>query len=218
MSKLTNGIAEENTHIKEDVTAPVTEDVVAAKEEVVEKPIAKPQPIEQPKAEVPNGVISLDMSEAARTKIWVNGDCQKVIELNLTDMGIITRFSEAYPKLLDLQNEIGSVIEEGKPEEMSGIDEISNFALQFKSIDKKMRDYVDYIFDGKVSDVCCDGGSMYDPVAGGWWRFEYIIDKLGNLYHAEFGKEMKANEQRMKMHTDRYTGKAKYTKPRKSRK
>ena len=218
MSKLTDEIMEKenSAHIEEESVVekaqPTVDDTVMEKVEI--KP--KKTVVEQPT--VPNNVINLDMSEAARTKIWVNGDCQKIIELNLTDMGIVSRFSDTYPKLLDLQNEISSIIEDGKPEEMDGIDEISKFASQFKSIDKKMRDYVDYIFDGKVSDVCCDGGSMYDIVAGGFWRFEYIIDKIGNLYHMQFGKEMKANEKRMSMHTDRYTGKSKYTKSRKSRK
>lgn len=215
MSKLMD-TATESTHI-EDVT---TEEIVdKAEEGEIVKPIKEVEPItEQPKQTVPNNVISLDMSDATRTKIWINGDCQKVISLNLTDMGIVARFSDAYPKLLELQDGISNTIASGKPEDMDDISEISTFASQFKSIDKKMREYVDFIFDGKVSDVCCDGGSMYDLVAGGWWRFEYIIDKLGNLYHVEFGKEMKANEKRMKMHTERYTGKAKYTKSRKSRK
>ena len=208
MSKLTDGMTE-NANIKDDVKeVEVTETI-----KTVEKPV-----VEEPKTDIPDNVINLDLREAARTKIWVNGDCQKIIELNLTDMGIISRFSDTYPKLLSLQEEVKMAIDDGKPEDLDDIDDLNTFASQFKIIDKKMRDYVDYIFDGKVSDVCCDGGSMYDLVAGGWWRFEYIIDKLGNLYKMKFGDEMKKNDQRMKMHTERYTGKSKYTKKRNTRK
>lgn len=210
MSKLMDEITE-NTHI-EDTDNAVVEEV---KEEEV---TPTEQPIEEPIPTMPNGVINLDMRDAARTKIWVNGDCRKIIELNLTDMGIITRFSDTYPKLLALQDEISQMIEDGKPEDMDSMDDITKFAEQFKSIDKKMREYVDYIFDYKVSDVCSDGGSMYDLVAGGWWRFEYIIDKIGKLYNQKFGDEMKKNDKRMRMHTDRYTGKSKYTKSQKSHK
>lgn len=220
MSRLTSGTIE-NTHIEDEMTK---EELV--EEVTVEEPIEESEEeesiktipvIEEPKT-VPTNVINLDMSDATRTKIWVNGDCQKVLELNLTDMGILPRFTEAYPKLLALQDDVRKIIDDGEPENMKTMEELSEFASKFKSIDKQMRDYVDQIFDFKVCDVCCDGGSMYDPVGGGFWRFEYIINKIGKLYNVQFDKEMKANDKRMKMHTERYTGKAKYTKSRKSRK
>ena len=207
MSKFTEESLE-NTHIEDSDMA---ESIIEETKEIESIKGVQPQPMK-------GNIINLDMSEAARTKIWVNGDATKVLELNLTDMNIVPRFAEVYPKLLALQEEIKATISEGRPEELDDLADISVFASQFKIIDKKMRDYVDYIFDGKVCDVCCDGGSMYDPVANGWWRFEYIIDKIGNLYHVQLGKEMKANEQRMKLHTERYTGKAKYTKKRNTRK
>ena len=210
MSKLTEEIVE-NTHIEEDNKVDKSVTVINETKTIEEVKGVQPQPMM-------GNIVNLDMSEAARTKIWVNGDATKVLELNLTDMGIVTRFSEVYPKLLTLQDKIRAIINDGKPEELGGIEDISNFASQFKGIDKEMRDYVDYIFDFKVCDICCDGGSMYDLVAGGFWRFEYIIDKIGNLYHLKLGEEMKKNEQRMNMHTDRYTGKAKYTKKRTTRK
>ena len=57
----------------------------------------------------------------------------------------------------------------------------------------------------------------YDK-AGLLSEFRHRVDKIGKLYNQKFGEEMKKSDQRMRMHTDRYTGNAKYTKSRKSRK
>ena len=162
----------------------------------------KEQAVEQP-VEVPKGVINLDMHEAARTKIWVNGDCTKIIELNLSDLGVSARFNDVYPKLLALQDDISAMLEDGKPEDADD-NTMTLLVSQFRTVDKKMRDYVDYIFDFPVSDVCCDGGSMYDLV-GGKYRFEYIIEKLSKLYDDRFTFEDKKLRDRMKSHTAKYT-------------
>ena len=155
-----------------------------------------------------NNVISLDMHEAARTKIWVNGDSQKVLELNLSDLGVSVRFNDVYPKLLALQDDIAEMLETEEPENADD-SRMSILASRFKEIDKKMRDYVDSIFDFHVCDVCCDGGSMYDLV-GGQYRFEYIIEKISKLYDQRFAFEDKKLRDRMKSHT------AKYTKPKRT--
>ena len=52
-----------------------------------------------------NKPITLDLSETSRSKIWVNGDCTKVIELNLTDFNVMTRAKDALSKLDELQSE-----------------------------------------------------------------------------------------------------------------
>ena len=155
-----------------------------------------------------NGVINLDMHEAARTKIWVNGDSQKVLELNLSDLGVSVRFDDVYPKLLALQDDIGNMLENEEPENADDT-QMTLLVSQFREVDKKMREYVDYIFDFPVCDVCCDGGSMYDLV-GGQYRFEYIIERISKLYNQRFTFEDKKLRDRMKSHT------AKYTKPKRT--
>lgn len=163
--------------------------------------------VESPKEEVqvPKNVINLDMQASARTKIWVNGDNQRVLELNLSDMGTIVRFNEVYPKLTALQDEIAEMMNETPPEDATD-DQFSKLAENFKAVDKKMREYVDHIFDFPVCDVCCDGGSMYDLV-GGQYRFEYIIEKLSKLYDDRFSFEHKKLQSRIKSHTAKYTKK-----------
>lgn len=149
-----------------------------------------------------NNIISLDLSETARTKIWVNGDNTKVLELNLSDVGIISRLENAQNTINDLVAEVRSLssadIPDGDPD---GV-----MAKSFSKMNDKMCEIVDGIFDYPVCEICCDGGSMFDPI-GGQMRFEYIIDKLSNLYTDTITEEMKRIQAKMDKHT------AKYTKP-----
>lgn len=152
-----------------------------------------------------NNVINLDMRESSRRKIWINGDSTKVIELNLSDMGILTRLNDAYPKLDDLVAEVkkfasAEITDEDNAEQLGQLSE------KFKEINQKMKDLVNYIFDYNVCDVCCDGGSMYDLV-NGQYRFEYIIDKLSALYETTINEEYKRIQARMATHTSKYTSK-----------
>ena len=153
-----------------------------------------------------NNVINLDLSETKRTKIWVNGDNTKILELNLTDMGVMGRLQDSYPKLDELTDEIKAI----STDENASDEKIVEM---FKKIDQKMRDIVDSIFDYPVSDICCDGGSMYDPI-GGQLRFEYIIDKISKLYQNSLNEEFKRMQAKVKTHTAKYTKSS--TKKRKS--
>lgn len=151
-------------------------------------------------------VIKLDMSEAARTKIWVNGDCTRVIALNLTDLNVMTRAKDSMKKLDELQDEANKLASNEVPDDVE--DAVFDDLIEtFRGIDKKMREIVDYIFDFPVCEVCCDGGSMYDPI-NGQYRYEYIIEKLIKLYDESWERETKIAKDRMKSHTAKYTKKS----------
>ena len=152
-------------------------------------------------------VLNLDLSETARTKVWVNGDNRRVLELNLTDLGIMGRAKDAKDKLDELQaeaNELASADVPATIESEEDEEKVDVAIEKFRSIDKKMRDLVDGIFDFPVCDVCCDGGSMYDPI-GGQYRYDYIIDKIMALYGDQWEKESKLRKQSMEKHTAKYT-------------
>ena len=154
-----------------------------------------------------SNAINLDLSETARTKIWVNGDCTKVLELNLTDLNIVTRAKDAKAKLDELQAEAIELASAEVPNSIESEEDekkVDEAIEKFRSIDKKMRDLVDSIFDFGVCELCCDGGSMYDPI-GGQYRYDYIIDKLMNLYGDQWQKEKKLREQNISKHTAKYT-------------
>lgn len=163
--------------------------------------------IEGKKQETEN-IVNLDLSETARTKVWVNGDCTKVIELNLTDLNVMTRAKDAEKQLDELQAEANKLAASDEvPEDVTsedGAKKMDELIEVFKGIDKKMREIVDYIFDFPVCAVCCDGGSMYDPI-NGQYRYEYIIEKLISLYGVTWEKESKLVRDKMRSHTAKYT-------------
>ena len=152
-------------------------------------------------------VISLDMPEVKRTSIWINGDCTKVVRLNLSDMNIMTRAKDAIGKLEELQAEANHLASVEVPDSFDTDEDkkkLDEAIEMFRKIDKQMRAIVDEIFDFPVCDVCCDGGSMYDPFEGKY-RYEYIIDKLMALYGDTWERETKKSREQMNKHTAKYT-------------
>lgn len=164
-------------------------------------------------------VLKLDLSETARRNVWINGDCTKVVKLNLTDFNVIVRAKDAESKLEELQAEANRMASAEVPDEIKTKEDekkIDEAIEQFRIIDKKMREIVDSIFDYPVCDVCCDGGSMYDPI-NGQYRYDYIIDKLMVLYGDEWAKEKALRVKNMQKHTAKYTGSSKATKGRRKK-
>lgn len=163
--------------------------------------------IEEKKVVVPDNVVSLDMPEVERVSVWVNGDCTKVIRLNLSDMNIMTRAKDALVKLEDLQAEANNLASVEVPDNFDTDEDKEKLdkAIElFREINQKMKDIVDGIFDYPVSDVCCDGGSMYDPL-NGKYRYECIIDRIMALYTDNWEKETRQSRERMQSHTAKYT-------------
>lgn len=147
--------------------------------------------------EVPTDVVDLDLSAIQKKRIRINGDNTKMLELNISDMNIISRISEAYPKLDAIQDK---VMKYAKSDASS--EDLSANADALKEFDKEMRDLVDFIFNANVSEVCADDGSMYDPM-GGMFRYEYIVERLMNLYSANLNKEF----MQMKARVNKYAKK-----------
>lgn len=145
--------------------------------------------------------ISVRVRGASKTKVLINGEADKAIYLNLSDTGILDRLNETHQKLYDeAQNAVelkSEDIEFGDVDDEKTQETLKNLA----EIDKKLRDLIDFIFDGNVAAPCSAGGKMYDPVDG-YYRFEVIIEDLLSLYGetlpAEFEKIQKKRAERTK--------------------
>ncbi len=135
--------------------------------------------------------ISLDMAERQRFRI--NGDPEAIIELNLSDMGIVDRMEKGVEVLNKKMGEIART---------SSDDE--NLSEKLTQIDQDMRDVIDGIFDYPVSAVCARYGTMYDP-KDGKFRWESILDGLTKLYTNNLNEEYKRLNARLKKHTSKYT-------------
>lgn len=151
-------------------------------------------------------VVDVDLGFVEKKKFRINGDFNRMLELNVSDLNVFSRLKSNYPKLIkllkDAQEKITSI-----PDDLDDNTELLNkIADNLDSIDKQMREIIDQIFDTNASEVCAPSGNMFDPVDG-QWRFERIIDKLTTLYanglNAEFDK-LKANVEKK---TSKYTKK-----------
>lgn len=161
-------------------------------------------------AEINSTIPKLDLSMLRKQRIQIDlgdGRDDHILEINTTDVNVVTRLSDGYSKLTELDrltSQLGTVkdIEETDTDETVQ-DKLKSFADKLKEIDTKMREAIDYIFDTNVCEVCCPSGSMYDPI-GGKLRYEHIIDALMTLYSDTLSDEMAKTRDRVKTHTAKY--------------
>ena len=163
-----------------------------------EKVSTKATKVEAPVVQAPvDDIIDIDLAVAKRKKFRLNGDNNLIIELNIADMGIVSRISEATPKLAKLQEKAIKIGEKSAEEnEGDATKAIEAFGKDLKEIDKEMRDIIDFVFDADISAKCAKDGTMYDLIDG-QFRYDYIIEKFMNLYADNIQKEYKAVRNRV---------------------
>ena len=149
-----------------------------------------------------NDIIDVDLSIVKKKKFRINGDNSKILELNVSDMGIVSRLDETYSKLMDLQDKVASLADIN--EEANDREILSSTAKKLNEIDEEMRDLLDYIFQSNVSEICGSEGSMYDPIEG-TFRYEHIISTLTKLYENNLNSEFAKIKKNISKHTAKYT-------------
>ncbi len=174
----------------------VEESVPEKKAEVVKMPSATDDDIQD-----------INLSAIKKKRFRINGDSNKILELNTSDMNIASRLAIAYERLQTYMEDVSKVLGE-VPEETDDIskEQETLATTELAKIDAKMKQEIDYIFDAPVSEVCSDGGSMYDPFEG-MFRFEHIIDALSKLYENNLNSEFNKMKRRVSAKTSKYTKK-----------
>ena len=155
---------------------------------------------------VNNEIIDLDLSVTKKKKFRFDHDDTRIIELNTSDMGIIGRISEAYPKLTALQDKASKMMEGLHDDDAYLEDDLKLIGARLSEVDNEMRQIIDEIFSADVSAKAAPDGSMYDPFDG-TYRFEHIITLLMSQYEKNLQDEYAKIERQVKSHTDKYTKK-----------
>lgn len=132
-----------------------------------------------------NKVIDISIDNIEKQELRINGRDDCIIHLNLSDMGIFERLQTGYEQLEAFSDEAARVPVDDK-----------DLIKKINTIDKKMREVMDYIFDDDISGACCKYGTMLDPI-NGMYRFEYIIDKLTSLYENNINEEYQKMKNRV---------------------
>lgn len=155
---------------------------------------------------VRNDVIDITISTLRKQAFRINGDDNTILELNTSDMNLVPRLANIYPKLQELIEDItnmsmGNLDEAQTDEEFHA--SLVKFGDEIKNIDTRMRDYIDEIFDANVSEICAPYGSMYD-IVNGQFRFDDIIDVISKLYTTNIAAETKALHDKLAKKTAKY--------------
>ncbi len=137
----------------------------------------------------------------SKKKFRIDNDSSRILELDTSDLSVLTRLQEYYPKLKELEKEVATLSEDiGSDDE----EVITKMGKGLARVDKKMREYIDTIFDANVSETCAPSGSMYDPI-NGQLRYEHIISLISGLYEDTLSQETKKLKDRISKHTQKYT-------------
>ena len=146
-------------------------------------------------------IIDLSLKKAKKQRFRINGESDNILELNTSDIGILSRLKYIYPKLQKLAEEALTFTDEEKND--NSVEGLFKFADKLDTIDDNMGKLLDELFDANVSETCKDGGKFYD-LFDGMFRFEHIIETLSELYTTGFDKEFSKVKQRIDKHTGKY--------------
>lgn len=144
----------------------------------------------------------IDLSATRRKRFRIDGDNNRYLELNTSDMGVFSRLEQLYPRLQKLSQD--AAVKKLDAQNESDEDTLSKIAQTLTKIDMEMREILDDIFDSNVSELCAPEGTLMDPF-NGEFRFEHIIDVISRLYTNNLNSEYKKMNARMKKRTSKYT-------------
>jgi len=144
----------------------------------------------------------IDLSVTQKKKFRIDGDNNRILELNTSDAGIVVRMNELYPKMKSLGDKLAVKISEQST--ITDEEELGKIAEVILELDNSIRGLLDELFDSNVSEVCIPEGTTVDPF-NGQFRFETIIDRLGKLYSDNFTSEFTKMKRNVSKHTAKYT-------------
>lgn len=157
---------------------------------------------------IDNDVVDISLDTIKKKKFRIDGDNNRVLELNTSDLSVINRIEDSYPKLVELERKASLLKVNSENSDDDTLDDAvkkSNISQTLREIDAEMRELVDYIFDADVSAKCAPFGSMFDPI-NGEFRYEHIVDTITKLYENNFNSEFDLMRRKVQKHTDKYTG------------
>lgn len=136
-----------------------------------------------------------------RKKFTIDGDENRVVELDTSDTGIMARWNVVQEYFTSAAQELGA---------LSGQDPTEEQALmaskRFAEIDAGAREKLNFLFD---SDVCTPiaGNGALIRLVNGEPLFMLILDILTPLYEADIKDEYEKSRRRIEKHTAKYAAK-----------
>lgn len=148
----------------------------------------------------------LFIPEIEKKRFRINGDDNKILEIDTNDLGILTRLHEKFEELDKLALEANTT-----ESELSDDDDefttLTKVGRTLKEVDDEMRKILDDIFNANVSETCATK-NLYSPENGKWF-FEVIIERVIPLCNRDINDGFRKMELRANKHTAKYTKKRK---------
>lgn len=162
---------------------------------------SKPVELVKPNPEVAD--MDLSFEETRRKRIRIDGDDSRIVELNLSDMGIFERLDESENKIQNLENKYHEAVE--SLQELSSEDEKFDYMIDtISKLDEELKNIFIYIFNTPTIKHCVPDGTMFD-VYNGVPRYEIILAKFLPLYTNNYNREMKKLDKNVAKLTAKYT-------------
>ena len=150
-------------------------------------------------ANTEDNLIDIDLSITRKKKFRIDKDNDRILELNTSDVTIVSRMEESYSRLQNLAKNAAEILSKVEDED----DEETTLGKGIREVDKEMRELIEFMFDSNVSEICAPSGSMYDPFEG-TYRYEHIISTLLNLYSDNIKSETDKIKKNVAKHTEKY--------------
>ena len=133
--------------------------------------------------------------ETGKQRFTINGDESKYIEFNPNDSEITARFQTAIDHIAEKQKEIDSLEHKGLSLEES---------IKINSeLDRFVRNQIDYIFDGPISDTVFGNTSCMSTYNGEPF-YERFLNAVLPIIKGSAESERKKSDQRIKKYVARY--------------
>lgn len=130
------------------------------------------------------------------TELMVDDDPNRVIRLDLGDVGILTRFKEITPMI--------EAIAQALPDKQSaGSVDFQQYAAALEEAEKKLTELINRIFNADVCTAAANGASLF-ALADGYPLYERILSVLAELYGEEMERQAKLRLSRISKHTGKY--------------
>lgn len=143
-------------------------------------------------------VIDIALPAMQKKRFRIDGDNNRILELNTSDLGILGRLESATPRLVELKSKaLGNV-------DADSLSDTEKLTKSLQIVDDEIRAVLDEVFDAPVSKMCAPFGTMCDPI-NGEFRFEIIIKQLSKLYEDNIKKELDLMSRKISKHTKKYT-------------
>lgn len=135
-----------------------------------------------------------------KEKFTIDGDSNRVIELNTGDIGIISRYASIIPEINKWAESIEKI-----DFDVTSDESCIEFNNKFGEADKAMRQIINSLFDYDVCEVCIGkDGSVFDITDDGYFTYAVLIENIFSMYDKTISESTKKLQKRMKSHTAKY--------------